>query len=192
MFILVPERVSCNRSFDLPDSAPRLRHHWSGSDTWNLEQSIDIISALLDLLELPFKPNPVSFRGGKLSIEVLQLVFHQAAARSAAACTGSLLRTRRSRAAPKLQSVGIFRFVISYGRFTLLKVRLQPFFFLKQIAQSFLTERSAPLDWIADVLAPDRFGKALSHQRIGMSYIQIDQARTTADRWSYHAGHRTS
>ena len=91
MFILVSKRVGSNCSFDLCNSAPRLGHHRSGRDTRNLKQSIDVISALLDLLELTFKANPIGLRPGKFVVQILQLVFHQAAARSAAACARSLL-----------------------------------------------------------------------------------------------------
>ena len=94
------------------------------------------------------------------------------------------------RPAAKLQCIGIFRFVISHRRFTLLKVRLQTLFFFEQITQRLFAHRRAPLDGIADVFPPYGFGETLSHHRIRMSYKQIDQTCASPDHWSYHARHR--
>jgi hypothetical protein len=84
MLVFVSQRVSGNRSLDLGNGTPGFRHHRRCGDTRNLEQGVDVIAALMDLLELPFKPHSIGLRPGKLAVQVLQLVFHKAAARSAA------------------------------------------------------------------------------------------------------------
>ena len=91
MFVLVSQRVSGNRSFYLHNGSPRLGYHGSGGDTRNLEQGVDVIAALLDLLELAFKMNSVGFCCGQFVVQVLQFVFYKAAARSAATRARSLL-----------------------------------------------------------------------------------------------------
>ena len=71
MLVPVSQRVSGDRSFDLRNGSPRFGYHRRSRDARDLEQRVDVLSALIDLLELAFKTNSLGFCCGQFAVQIL-------------------------------------------------------------------------------------------------------------------------
>ena len=91
MFVLVSQGISGDLRFQLRNRVPRFVYQCGGSNTRDREQRFDAIAGLLDLLEFTFQSKLVGLGCCQFAIQVLQIVLHKAASRSAGAGASSRL-----------------------------------------------------------------------------------------------------